>query len=130
MTTVAVIGCTHAGTFATTSILAGFTIDQLANVDFLFQPNFDKPVYYVGAVAMKARLSKTAVLTAKRNPGVMGAGERKERRRKRLSYAACSAVITYNNTSFNATWALAGNCLGITARTGCFLFWSRFTGSP
>ena len=29
-------------------------IDQLANVDFLFQPNFDKPVYYVGAVAMKA----------------------------------------------------------------------------
>ena len=54
MTTVAVIGCTHAGTFATTSILAGFTIDQLANVDFLFQPNFDKPVYYVGAVAMKA----------------------------------------------------------------------------
>ena len=23
-------------------------------VDFLFQPNFDKPVYYVGAVAMKA----------------------------------------------------------------------------
>ena len=24
-----------------------FTIDQLANVDFLFQPNFDKPVYYV-----------------------------------------------------------------------------------
>ncbi len=54
MTTVAVIGCTHAGTFATTSILTGFTIDQLANVDFLFQPNFDKPVYYVGAVAMKA----------------------------------------------------------------------------
>lgn len=54
MTTVAVIGCTHAGTFATTSILAGLTIDQLANVDFLFQPNFDKPVYYVGAVAMKA----------------------------------------------------------------------------
>lgn len=53
----------------------------------------------------------------------MGAGERKERRRrKRLSYAACSAVITYNNTSFNATWALAGNCLGITARTGCCLF--------
>ena len=29
------------------AIQAGFTIDQLANVDFLFQPNFDKPVYYV-----------------------------------------------------------------------------------
>lgn len=54
MPTVAVVGCTHVGTFATTSIQAGFTIDQLANVDFLFQPNFDKPVYYVGAVAMKA----------------------------------------------------------------------------
>lgn len=52
----------------------------------------------------------------------MGAGERKERRRKRLSYAACSAVITYNSNSFNATWALSGNRLGITARTGCFLF--------
>lgn len=51
----------------------------------------------------------------------MGAGERKERR-KRLSYAAYSAVITYNSNSFNATWALAGNRLGITARTGCFLF--------
>ena len=36
------------------AIQAGFTIDQLANVDFLFQPSFDKPVYYVGAVAMKA----------------------------------------------------------------------------
>ncbi|NEG69805.1 NAD(P)/FAD-dependent oxidoreductase [Bifidobacterium choloepi] len=36
------------------AIQAGFTIDQLANVDFLFQPNFDQPVYYVGAVAMKA----------------------------------------------------------------------------
>jgi NADH oxidase (H2O-forming) len=23
-------------------------------VDFLFQPNFDQPVYYVGAVAAKA----------------------------------------------------------------------------
>lgn len=58
----------------------------------------------------------------KRNPGVMGAGERKERRRKRLSYAACSAVIIYNSNSFNATWALSGNRLGITARTGCCLF--------
>ena len=58
----------------------------------------------------------------KRNPGVMGAGERKERRRKRLSYAACSAVITYNSNRFNATWALSGNRLGITARTGCCLF--------
>lgn len=36
------------------AIQAKFTVDQLANVDFLFQPNFDKPVYYVGAVAMKA----------------------------------------------------------------------------
>lgn len=36
------------------AIQARFTIDDLANVDFLFQPNFDKPVYYVGAVAMKA----------------------------------------------------------------------------
>ncbi len=36
------------------AIQAHFTIDQLANVDFLFQPNFDQPVYYVGAVAMKA----------------------------------------------------------------------------
>lgn len=36
------------------AIQAHFTIDDLANVDFLFQPNFDKPVYYVGAVAMKA----------------------------------------------------------------------------
>ena len=36
------------------AIQAGLTIDQLANVDFLFQPNFDKPVSYVGAVAMKA----------------------------------------------------------------------------
>lgn len=40
------------------AIQAGFTIDQLANVDFLFQPNFDKPVYYVGAVAMKAAATK------------------------------------------------------------------------
>ena len=32
---------------------------------------------------------------------------------------ACSAVITYNSNSFNATWALSGNRLGITARTGC-----------
>lgn len=36
------------------AIQAGFTIDMLANVDFLFQPNFDQPVYYVGAVASKA----------------------------------------------------------------------------
>ena len=36
------------------AIQAGFTIDMLANVDFLFQPNFDQPVYYVGAVAAKA----------------------------------------------------------------------------
>lgn len=36
------------------AIQARFTIDMLANVDFLFQPNFDQPVYYVGAVAAKA----------------------------------------------------------------------------
>lgn len=36
------------------AIQAKFTIDMLANVDFLFQPNFDQPVYYVGAVAAKA----------------------------------------------------------------------------
>lgn len=36
------------------AIQATFTIDMLANVDFLFQPNFDQPVYYVGAVAAKA----------------------------------------------------------------------------
>lgn len=36
------------------AIQARFTIDMLANVDFLFQPNFDQPVYYVGAVASKA----------------------------------------------------------------------------
>ncbi|PLS31684.1 pyridine nucleotide-disulfide oxidoreductase [Bifidobacterium margollesii] len=36
------------------AIQSHFTVDDLANVDFLFQPNFDKPVYYVGAVAMKA----------------------------------------------------------------------------
>lgn len=36
------------------AIQAGFTIDDLANVDFLFQPNFDQPVYYVGSAAMKA----------------------------------------------------------------------------
>ena len=98
------------------AIQAGFTIDQLANVDFLFQPNFDKPVYYVGGRVRRLYPPQ------KRNPGVMGAGERKERRRKRLSYAACSAVITYNSNRFNATWALSGNRLGITARTGCCLF--------
>lgn len=36
------------------AIQSKFTIDMLANVDFLFQPNFDQPVYYVGAVAEKA----------------------------------------------------------------------------
>lgn len=36
------------------AIQSHFTIDELANVDFLFQPNFDQPMYYVGAVAMKA----------------------------------------------------------------------------
>ena len=36
------------------AIQSHYTLDDLANVDFLFQPNFDKPVYYVAAVAMKA----------------------------------------------------------------------------
>lgn len=36
------------------AIQAGFTIDQLAGVDLLFQPNFDQPVNYIGAVAMQA----------------------------------------------------------------------------
>ena len=36
------------------AIQARFTIDMLANVDFLFQPNFDQPIYYVGAIAAKA----------------------------------------------------------------------------
>lgn len=36
------------------AIQARFTIDMLANVDFLFQPNFDQPIHYVGAVAAKA----------------------------------------------------------------------------
>ncbi|MBW3087704.1 FAD-dependent oxidoreductase [Bifidobacterium sp. 82T24] len=36
------------------AIQAGFTIDQLANVDLLFQPNFSQPVNYLAAVAMQA----------------------------------------------------------------------------
>ena len=36
------------------AIQSGYTVDDLANVDLLFQPNFDQPVHYVGAVAMKA----------------------------------------------------------------------------
>ncbi|TPF96288.1 pyridine nucleotide-disulfide oxidoreductase [Bifidobacterium sp. UTCIF-39] len=36
------------------AIQAGFTIDQLANVDLLFQPNFSQPVNYIAAVAMQA----------------------------------------------------------------------------
>ncbi|PWG59314.1 FAD-dependent oxidoreductase [Bifidobacterium catulorum] len=36
------------------AIQAGFTIDQLANVDLLFQPNFGQPVNYLAAVAMQA----------------------------------------------------------------------------
>ena len=36
------------------AIQARFTIDMLANVDFLFQPNFDQPIHYVGAIAAKA----------------------------------------------------------------------------
>ena len=36
------------------AIQAGFTIDQLAGVDLLFQPNFSQPVNYIGALAMQA----------------------------------------------------------------------------
>lgn len=36
------------------AIQAGFTIEQLANVDLFFQPNFCQPVNFIGAVAMQA----------------------------------------------------------------------------
>jgi NADPH-dependent 2,4-dienoyl-CoA reductase/sulfur reductase-like enzyme len=36
------------------AIQAGFTIDQLAGVDLLFQPQFGQPVNYIGSVAMAA----------------------------------------------------------------------------
>ncbi|MDF7664612.1 FAD-dependent oxidoreductase [Bifidobacterium sp. ESL0745] len=36
------------------AIQAGFTIDQLATTDMLFQPNFDQPVNFVSSVAMEA----------------------------------------------------------------------------
>ncbi|WEV69743.1 FAD-dependent oxidoreductase [Bifidobacterium sp. ESL0775] len=36
------------------AIQAGFTIDQLAATDMLFQPNFDQPVNYVSSLAMAA----------------------------------------------------------------------------
>ena len=36
------------------AIQARFTIDQLANVDLFFQPNFCQPVNFIGAVAMQA----------------------------------------------------------------------------
>ena len=42
------------------AIQAGFTIDQLAGVDLLFQPNFSQPVNYIGAVAMQALAEQNA----------------------------------------------------------------------
>lgn len=36
------------------AIAAGFTIDQLAGVDLLFQPQFCQPINYIGSVAMAA----------------------------------------------------------------------------
>lgn len=36
------------------AIQAEFTIEQLANVDLFFQPNFSQPINFIGAVAMKA----------------------------------------------------------------------------
>ena len=36
------------------AIAASMTVDQLAQVDLLFQPNFSNPVNYVGSVAMRA----------------------------------------------------------------------------
>ena len=44
----------QAANVVSVAIQAGFTIDQLANVDLFFQPNFGQPVNYVGAVAMEA----------------------------------------------------------------------------
>lgn len=42
------------------AIQAGFTIDQLANVDLFFQPNFCKPINFIGAVAMQAVAEQNA----------------------------------------------------------------------
>ncbi|MDF7641684.1 FAD-dependent oxidoreductase [Bifidobacterium sp. ESL0784] len=36
------------------AIQAGFTIDQLASTDMLFQPNFDQPINFVSSMAMAA----------------------------------------------------------------------------
>lgn len=44
----------NAANVVSLAIQAKFTVEDLANVDFLFQPNFDKPVNYIAAVAMKA----------------------------------------------------------------------------
>ena len=42
------------------AIQARFTIDQLANVDLFFQPNFCQPVNFIGAVAMQAVAEQNA----------------------------------------------------------------------
>lgn len=36
------------------AIQTKMTIDQLAMVDMFFQPNYDQPLNYVNAIAMKA----------------------------------------------------------------------------
>ncbi|KFI45660.1 NADPH-dependent 2,4-dienoyl-CoA reductase, sulfur reductase [Bifidobacterium bohemicum] len=36
------------------AIQAGFTIDQLAGTDMLFQPNFDQPINFINSLAMAA----------------------------------------------------------------------------
>lgn len=45
---------TQAANVVSLAIQAGMTVDELAFADFFFQPNFDQPVNYIGAVAMAA----------------------------------------------------------------------------
>ncbi|WEV53385.1 FAD-dependent oxidoreductase [Bifidobacterium sp. ESL0704] len=44
------------------AIQAGFTVDQLAGTDMLFQPNFDKPVNFVSSLAMAAAAKRSKEL--------------------------------------------------------------------
>ena len=44
----------QAANVVSVAIANHMTIDQLAQVDLLFQPNFTNPVNYIGSVAMKA----------------------------------------------------------------------------
>ncbi|WEV66190.1 FAD-dependent oxidoreductase [Bifidobacterium sp. ESL0764] len=46
------------------AIQAGFTVDQLAGTDMLFQPNFDKPVNFVSSLAMTAAAKRSGELQA------------------------------------------------------------------